>query len=321
MIMYFIGPPLGAYLMTINPWIPFFLSSVIFTCCILLFSLVPETLNYSHPSLRLSARDTVSDPHPSLVAEAAEAATPDTTPAPISTSFPARLATLTRSFRTSTHFLRTDARIPLLLLPFIAMMLSLGTQEVLLQYASTRFSISYALATLYISITSGVKVLVLLILYPLAGHILTSPSSRFAFSGLRKDLTLARAAMLLACMGWVATGFTTSVPQFVAAELLVTLSYGGTSMARSFVTGIVRKDDVAKLYTLVSVVDTVAMMGGGPAMAGLWEWGVGAGEVWMGLPFWVQGVVYALVAGGMWGVRVRKGEEEEGEGEGVRGEV
>ncbi|KAG8627406.1 hypothetical protein KVT40_004889 [Elsinoe batatas] len=311
MVMYFIGPPLGAWLMTYNPWIPFFLTSIIYILTLILFSFCPETLNYSHPTLRTSARDLAT-----LDTLAAPSTIPEPHPASITTSFPSRLATLTRSFLSSTTFLRTDPRIALCLLPFIAIMISQGTGELLLQYASTRFDISYAVATFYISITAGVKVVVLLAIYPALGAWMTT---RLSFSGLRKDLYLARWAMVLACLGWTLTGFSTSIATFIAAELLVTLSYGGTSLARSFVTGIVRRDDVAKLYTCISVVDTVALMGGAPAMAGLWEWGVGrGGEVWMGLPFWVQGGVYALVAGGMWGVRVRKGEEgmeDEGEGE------
>ncbi|KAF4551961.1 Efflux pump-like protein 8 [Elsinoe fawcettii] len=312
MVMYFIGPPLGAWLMTINPWIPFFLASLILALTLLLFSFCPETLNYTHPTLKLSARDLLP-----LAPDAALSATiPEPHPAPISTSFPARLATFSRSFLSSTAFLRTDSRIALCLLPFIAAMIAQGSAEVLLQYASTRFAISYAAATFYISITAGVKVLVLLLLYPSLGAVMTK---RLGFSGLRKDLVIARWAMVLACLGWVLTGFTTSIGTFIAAELLVTLSYGGGSLARSFVTGIVRRDDVAKLYTCISVVDTVALMGGGPAMAGLWEWGVTRGEaVWMGAPFWVQGGLYALVAVGLGMVGVRKGEEGEEEGEEAR---
>ncbi|PNS16729.1 Quinidine resistance protein 1 [Sphaceloma murrayae] len=310
MIMYFVGPPLGALLMIINPWIPYFLSTLIYIIAALLFSLIPETLGYTHPDLEQSARDRNSAPITTPIPDPLTTIT-----APL--SLRRRLISTLSTFHTSTSFLYTDLRIALLVLPFVAIMLAGDAGEILLQYASTRFSISYATATLYISITAGCKVLVLLLLYPFAGHVLTS---RLNYSGLRKDLTLARWSMVVAALGWTLTGFTTSIPTFIAAELLVTLSYGGTSLTRSFVTGIVRKTDVAKLYTFVSVVETVALMAGAPAMAGLWEMGLRAGEAWYGLPFWVQGAVYAGVAVAIWGVGLRKGEDGEREEEGEREE-
>lgn len=308
----FVGPALAAFLMTVSPWIALFGSNILFLITLLLYAAVPETLGYSHHSLRKSGLHLPVDDDIDADMVNVVPAPPDTTltASLASPSLAERAKILVTTFRKSSSFLASDWRILALLLAFITAMVCNTSTELLLQYASTRYSITFASATFWISIFMGLRAVTLLLILPAIAHYLVR---KYAMSSIRKDLYLARASYVLATLGWILVGFAPSLALFNGSLAVITLSYGGLVLVRSIITGLIHKRNVGKLYTFIAFVDTVALMTGGPVQASFWSIGLGiskGGTSFLGLPFWVQGGLYAIVTAVTFLVNLRKGEGE-----------
>jgi len=267
--------------MDINPWVPYLGALTNNIVLVFIALLLPETLGHTHDNLEVPSPPR---PHPS---NNQETTLPIPPPTP---TRPSPKSSFLQSLRANTTFLTHDLRVALLIMPIGLFMLKATASQLLLQYASTRYRLTFSTSTLLISIHNGVKVLILLLLLPFISSLLMK---RYALTVPQKDLYLARASLVAISLGWNGIGFASNVPAFVAASVVTAFGWGGTMLIRSFMTGLVRKDDVAKLYTVISLIDTIALMLGGPFMAGLFERGLRMGEGMQGLPFWVLGGLYA----------------------------
>lgn len=304
-VCYFIAPPLAALLMRINPWIPSFLALSAEVSIVLIMFWIPETLNYRQRALRAEKS---SEP---LSYNSIESSVPPLDDIP--TEQLRKKSMVQESLaqaRQATSFLGHDWRIPALLLAFVAYMFIQVAYGLLVQYGSTRYHTTLSTTTIILSIRSAFFGFVLLALLPLVSHILMS---RLGLDGKRKDLYLARASMVIVTIGWFMVAFAPNVGFFIAATLVVSLGQGGTILVRSFITDLIDPKDVAKLYTVIGLVDTVAVMAAGPIMAALFELGLDMGGAWVGLPFWLLGVVYVLTTVLLFVVNIRKRDECAGE--------
>lgn len=253
---------------------------------------LPETLNYQHHTLETKP--------PSLSDMQDESSPPSSDPAPASTALISRCKTLLKE---ATHFAFADWRIASLASTFALHYLSMATATTtLLQYASTRYHLSFSRATLLLSIRAGSMILVLLVLLPLPSTYMVRSGG---YSPARKDLILARASAVATATGFGLIALAPSVGAFVPALVVLTFGAGFASLVRSFLTSLVRAGDTAKLYTVISVVDTAGLMAGSPLFALLFEVGLGIGGMGLGMPFWVLGGLFAGVAGLMFLVGTR----------------
>jgi len=285
LLMNFLMPPLAAVLMEINPWIPIFLGAVLEVIPLPLFVFVPETLHHHKRNVEL-------EPH--------------AIPTPKATSEkPNWLVSLQEIGSLFTR----DWRIPGLAVTFLVHMYSLsGATLLLLQYVSTRYSITFSKATFIISLRSGFSIAVLLILLPWISHCM---ATRFGFDTKRKDLTLARASVLFASLGWILIALAPSLPLFVVAVSILVLGGGFSHLVRSLLTSLVLPGEVAKLYTILSVLDTLGMMGGSALFAWLFKVGLNHGDAGLGLPFLCLGILHVVFAGIVFCVRIRSGDRGE----------
>ncbi|OTA38818.1 hypothetical protein BTJ68_01390 [Hortaea werneckii EXF-2000] len=268
-------PPISASLMTINPWIPSLIGTGLLIICFLTYGMVPETLNYYQPA---------DHPSPSLPVPSSTETTQQRKP-PSSNNHPTHHSTprrpvhrLLHSLHTATAFLTHDYRIPLLILPFIGHSLIAQTSQLLLQYTSKR-----TLAMQY-----------------------------FRLSAQRKDLYLARASQGFVLVGWTLIGLSPNLACVVISMVVAALGQSTYLLIRSFLTSLVPADQIARVYSIVSLVDTVGTMLGSPLLAGLFGRGLALGGGWVGLPFYFLGVISAAFAGLLFVVGLRKGEETDG---------
>ncbi|KAI7238202.1 hypothetical protein KC330_g2675 [Hortaea werneckii] len=307
-------PPISASLMTINPWIPSLIGTGLMLICFLTFGFVPETLNYYQPAERPStshctstSTETTQHPKPS----------PSHTQ-PTHHSTPTNpLNRLLHSLHTATAFLTHDSRIPLLILPFIGHSLIAQTSQLLLQYTSKRYHLTFSQATLLTTILNAVKVLLLFALLPYAS---TLALRHFRLSAQRKDLYLARASQGFVLVGWTLVGLSPNLVCVVVSLVVAALGQSTYLLIRSFLTSLVPADQIARVYSIVSLVDTVGAMLGSPLLAGLFGRGLALGGGWVGLPFYFLGVISAGFAALLFGVDLRKGEESDGDRENDDGE-
>lgn len=285
--MNFLIPPLAAVLMEINPWIPIFGGILFETIPIALMIWVPETLRHEKASV--------------LELE------PPTAPT-------SRGSAWTEPLRDIWNMLREDWRVTGLTTIFLLHIYTLYSVTLLmLQYVSTRYSISFSQATFLVSLRSGFTMAIFLALMPWLSHILIT---KWDYSAKKKDLVLGRVSAIVACVGWLLVALAPNMPCFVVAIFVCTLGAGLFTFVRSFLTSIVSPDHVAKLFTFMSVLDTIGMMAVNPVFAWLFKVGLNVGGAGLGLPFLVLAVCYAACSGLLFYVRIKqddRGEQREGE--------
>ena len=184
------------------------------------------------------------------------------------------------SIKSFTDIVFRDWRIPPLILTYF---LPAGVGFTIL-YMSKRYQWSIADVTLLLSVRSGISILVFLLLLPTLSGVLMQ---RFAFAPLNKDLWLGRLSCLLIVLGYAVFGFAPNIALSIAGMILFTLGDGYPILIRSLLTGLVERNQVARLYTIMSIVSTVGSMLWAPLLAGLFQEGSQLGDVWVGLPYFL----------------------------------
>ncbi|KAI7526390.1 MFS general substrate transporter, partial [Hortaea werneckii] len=236
-------PPISASLMTINPWIPSLIGTGLMLICFLTYGIVPETLNYYQPTERPSAL------HPTSSTETTQHPKPPSPdPQPTHHYTPTNpLNRLLHSLHTATAFLTHDYRILLLILPFIGHSLIAQTSQLLLQYTSKRYHLTFSQATLLTTILNAVKVLLLFALLPYAS---TLAIRHFRLSAQRKDLYLARASQGFVLVGWTLVGLSPNLVCVVVSLVVAALGQSTYLLIRSFLTSLVPADQIARVYSI-----------------------------------------------------------------------
>jgi len=277
-------PLLAAWLMEITPWIPAIAGTLMKACAVLLVLAMPETLGYRHQP---------DNDNTSLISnvEEEEEEEEEDTPKSTETSYSTTL-------RTSTAFLLTDWRIPALTTTFLLHLMVANSGALTTQYTSTRYALRLSRATQLLTLRFA--------LLPLLSSFLSKPP--LALSPPRRDLYMSRASMAAWSLGFTLFGLAPTIASASLGMGISALGSGSFFLIRSFLTPLVPGRNVAALYSVVSVVDTLGAMLGAPLLAFLFNRGLSVGVP--GLPFLVLGAVCAGVAGLLCVVGVRKGEEE-----------
>ena len=201
-----------------------------------------------------------------------------------------------------------SSRLLLLLPTFFIFTIGSRQANFLLLYASKRYGISLAQAGFLLSIFSAVNVILLLLVLP---AISTFMLAKLGFSSNRKDLWLARLSIILATAGCLIIAFSPNISSVVVGLIIYTLSAGLLSLVRSLITAFVEPHQVARLYSIVSIVQTTGIIAAGPALAGLFKVGFALGGEWAGLPFMVAAAMHLVVVLALTLVRLPKNENAE----------
>jgi hypothetical protein len=278
-------PLLAAWLMEITPWIPAIAGTLGKACAVFLVLSMPETLGYQQPPT-------------SLAAETEEETQTD--PSSNKTDY---LTTL----KTSTAFLWTDWRVPALVLPFLLHLMIADSSALTTQYISTRYSLHLSQATTLLTFRAVANITLLFVLLPLLSASLTT---HLHLTPARRDLWMSRASMAAWAIGWTAFGLSPTLASATLGMGITALGSGSYFLIRSFLTPLVPGRNVAALYSVISVVDTLGSMLGAPLLAVLFNRGLKVGAP--GLPFVFLGCVCAGVTVLLCVVGVRKGEEDVG---------
>lgn len=171
---------------------------------------------------------------------------------------------------------------------------TLGTGSFIVQYASLRFEITLAQAGYLRSLNGALNTAVLLIFLPSINALLPSRSLPVANRTPRRDLVMARLSLLCLSIGT----FLISMPSFsvlVVGLVIVTLGDGLAPFCRSIMLGYVDNHHASKLFTLISMVETVGACIAGPGFAFLFSKGMAYDGFWEGLPYIVLSMLCTLV--------------------------
>ncbi|KAI9693456.1 MAG: hypothetical protein M1820_009249 [Bogoriella megaspora] len=296
MITSFIAPPVSAVLMKRSVWIPMLLGLALQLIPIPLSLAIPETLH-----LRKSD-DSIDN-------DALEENPP--LPSPVAAETMRIQETIFRNIlspvKDSVGFIFEDSRLlPLISTFFTHMLLMSGTQLMTL-YVSKRYHWSISNATFLASVRAGVNIIVFLALLPALSALLIR---RCGFTGLQKDLWLTRISCILVVVGYAFFGLAPSISWAVLAMTIFTFGNGHSYLMRSFISSLVHQDVLARLFMVISMVDTLGMMAGGPLLAGLFQEGLQLGGLWVGLPYYFIALLFVLVTVLLFIVSIRASDEK-----------
>lgn len=169
----------------------------------------------------------------------------------------------------------------------------------ILQLITTRYSgWTIANATYIYSIQAAGSLVVQLGILPLASSFITR---RPGWSFRRKDIFLARVGLLFFSVGVLVTGIAPSMTILICGIIANTLGSGAGAAIRALVTGYVQPNEVGRLYTFITIIETAGVMLGGPTVAWLFNIGLahvkaGGSRFWLGLPWDAIGTIILLSA-------------------------
>lgn len=301
-------PPLAAVLMQRSPYIPTLLGLGLQASAAVLYLFVPETLLHGRAS-RATLVSAESEPVPATT---------------VHTNF---FTLAWRKVRATTAFLTRDWRVPALIAPFALHILLAGSTRLLLQYISKRYNLTFSSATLVVTVRNAGQVLILFMILPFVSKLVMT---RLTLSSQRKDIVLARASQCLVAIGLLGLAASPNVPSVAISLAIASLGTGTMFLVRSFLTSIVPVHEVARTYSVISIVDTIGLMFGSPMLAGLFSQGLEVGGSWIALPFYFLAMLSLCFVALLFVVRLRKGEGEQAkstsneevvEGEGEGGEL
>lgn len=227
-------------------------------------------------------------------------------------NFPGRLF-----HRAQNHlaFLTHDWRVPALIITFVGHMLIAASTQLLLQYVSKRYELTFSDATFLLTVLNAVRMLLLFIILP---YISSLAIRMYSLSGQQKDLYLSRLSQAFIFIGYVLIGLSPNIPTVAVSMAIASLGQGAFLLLRSFLTSLVPAHHIAQVYGMISVVDTLGAMLGSPLLAVLFKRGMMMGGGWIGLPFYFLGFVSAAFLALMLAIGLRKSDCESSDEDGER---
>jgi len=274
----FSGPLLGSVLMDRDPWTALGVSMLFLFLAIPLAVALPETLT----KLGTNSTSTPSSSrHGSSIGQPSEAT----------------LISKITSHLPSLGFLLADYRILFILLASISFIFGQACANLVLQYTSRRYGWSLSKVAYLSSVRAAIMIVALLGLLPLSSHYLLQ---RRSYTVRNKDALLLRMSYILVTIGLLVEGLAQNVPLFVVGCCIATVGMGASALIRSFLSALVKQDEVGRLFAVMSLVWTAAMLVASPVVAKLFAVGARNGGTWSGLPFLFSGLLFAVATVVIW---------------------
>jgi hypothetical protein len=288
----FVASAVSAWLMTYNPWIPMFVGWGFITLGVLPALSLPETLGAFPSSKPAEPVFNLDD----LSVDGVEHS-PSRFKWRNNETIVAQLRSRIISSFQSFEFIFRDKQLLLLLCTFLVYKLSRGTAWFLVQYISKRYSWTIARANLLVSVKSILTVVLFVTILPAASWYLVN---RRAMNTREKDLILTKASIIFLTVGTLGIGLSPSIFPMIISMLVQTLGAGFVFVTRSLVTTMIRREQTARLYTVIEILEAVGMIIAGPTIASFFKWGLELGGAWIGLPWVVATGLFIVTATAVW---------------------
>ena len=138
-----------------------------------------------------------------------------------------------------------------------------------------------------LSVQQAVSFVLYTILIPMATKLL----SNRGLGPRRKDLWLTRASGVLQIIGGFTVALATTPAGLIGGVGISGLAAGYSIFARSLMTSLM-VNDIAILYTVMSIQETLGIFIANPLLSALFRWGIDLGGSWVGLPFMMAAMLY-----------------------------
>lgn len=314
----------SSWLMAMDPWLPLFLGWGVTVIGVLCAISLPETMHARPPpressSVELS-RLSNGDIKRSLSKEQ-ERPSPqnddddiDDASNPLfasSTPVPSKQPLLTR-LRAAIHasiapytFIFRSRQILLLLSTFLVYRLSRGSSWFLIQYISTRYNWTISQANFLIAFKPALTIPLFLIILPAVSRHLLARMPQ-----IKKDLTLARISIICLALGTLGIGLSPSIATLIPSLLLQTCGSAFVYLARSLITTLVHRDETARLFTIIEVLQSVGNIIASLLITGVFQIGLQLGGMWIGLAWMMTSFAFMGVGVAIWLFRLGPGEKD-----------
>ncbi|KAJ5280716.1 hypothetical protein N7478_006088 [Penicillium angulare] len=316
----FISSAFSSYLMTLNPWIPIFIGYGIVFLGLMLILVLPETkhvrLSSSKPepsSVELSdfvdedpehnpqkmGRRSYHDESDVEMGSDHEAHMTFSYPAP-DTSLWGKIRAHYQFYVQPYLFILNRKPVLLLLTAFLVYRLSRGSSWFLTQYVSTRYHWTLAQSNLLVSFRPTVSIPVFLFGLPwLKKHYLDQRRS-----STERDLWLARGSVLCLTIGTLGIGLSPNVGSLIVSLIVQTSGSGFVFLTRSIITTLVERDETARLYTVIEILQSVGNVVASLSITGVFQIGLRMGGFWVGLAWIMTSTLFCMVAAAIWWFRL-----------------
>ena len=201
------------------------------------------------------------------------------------------------------NFVLGNKRLAFLMLSLVFVILGRFVGELLLQYATDRYSWSWSLASMVLSIRNAGSLITLLALLPAASWFC---GQRLGIEGVEKDLLLARWSGVVQIVGSLIIAAAANGWLFSIGLVWFALGSGMTALIRSLLNTLVEEHHVGTLNSLAGFMEMVGMTMAGPLLAESLSIGLNLGGAWIGLPFVTAGVFFVISTTMLWVFRIPK---------------
>lgn len=307
-----LATPISAYLMTIDPWIPYILGYMVILVGYMSVFFIPETLEYAKAKRLNRGR---SDNSTETTTRLGKQSTLQV------------LRHQMHDFTESIQFMWANSNVIWMVLVVFVSVFSRQSTAILLQYASKKFGWSIAQvsspsvdqnqtnskqASLLISIRGIFGITSFLVLMPALNFL----AARFLnLHGTFRDYWVSQGTGILGIIGFALLGLAPSPGILITALVIVSFSGGFSVATRSLATSLVRPDHVGTLYSALAISQSIGVFIAGPLFAYLFRFGMHLGNSWMGLPFLQAAVCFAFATAAIWRIQIGRSVRNDESGE------
>jgi hypothetical protein len=168
-------------------------------------------------------------------------------------------------------------------------------------------------AILLVSLSGSVKIVLLLVLLPLANMALNKRN----WTPIIRDIFISKASAIVAVLGSFLIAVSFHPAMAGAGVGIMSLSSGFSPVVRSIASSLVNPEHIGTLYTSMGVVTMFGITVSGPINAMSFNLGLHLGGLWSGLPYLVNSGLFLMTLAAMSRIRPRIAPgllvEEEGE--------
>ncbi|KAK4227516.1 major facilitator superfamily domain-containing protein [Podospora fimiseda] len=195
------------------------------------------------------------------------------------------------------EFILGNKNLVFLMLSLTFIILGRFVGEVLLQYATKRYSWSWSDASMVLTIRNVSSLVNLLVIMPLASWVCLQ---RLGMTGMAKDLWLSRFSAMVAIIGCLVIAFAANGSLFCVGLVWFALGSGLSPLIRSLLNSLVEEHHIGTMNTLIGFMETVGLTMAGPLLATSLRVGLDLGGPWVGLPLVVAALFFMASCTILW---------------------
>ncbi|KAJ5358647.1 major facilitator superfamily domain-containing protein [Penicillium cataractarum] len=284
-----LATPISAFLMAWSPWVPSLLGIAFQLGGLLGAALVSET----RPDPTLNLEETHESER--LLDDSDETEVDDDDPAYHKFGYQRVKHTVTEywEYVRTTHMRGWDFNMAFIVLTFLLASIGKQALQLIIPYASKRFSWSIARASFLITLKGVINLITLLIILP---RLSTWLSRQMSWSPAVKDLRIVQGSAWILTSGTAFMAFAAIPELFISGLCLFALGWGFYSALRSLATALVSPSQVGVLNSGIGLAQSLGSLVAGPILAAAFGHGLRQGGIGMGLPYMVAATLLFMAS-------------------------